>query len=144
MIRKTIGIAVCLLCAGNFLLAQNKMSTRSKNVQIIDTAFYMPQLNRYRRVWIYLPESYADTKRKYPVLYMHDGQNVFDEATSFSGEWGVDETLDSMSDEIEETIVVAIDNGGEHRLNEYAPYDTVLKNEKGAMFSVTSINLKLS
>jgi predicted alpha/beta superfamily hydrolase len=95
-------------------------SSASRNVHIVDTAFYIPQLNRYRRIWIYLPENYSATKKRYPVLYMHDGQNVFDNATSFSGEWGIDETLDQKKADL---IVVAIDNGGDKRLNEYAPYD---------------------
>jgi predicted alpha/beta superfamily hydrolase len=55
---------------------------------------------------------------------MHDGQNVFDDATSFSGEWGVDECLDSMKIKC---IVVAIDNGADKRINEYCPYDFSLK-----------------
>jgi predicted alpha/beta superfamily hydrolase len=54
---------------------------------------------------------------------MHDGQNVFDEATSAYGEWGVDEALDTLGAQHKEIIVVAIDNGGEKRLNEYSPYD---------------------
>ena len=54
---------------------------------------------------------------------MHDGQNVFDAATSFSGEWGVDESLDTLGPEVGESIVVAIDNGGDKRINEYSPYD---------------------
>src|SRR5688572_8047759 len=66
--------------------SQPRKSTANKNVQVIDTAFFIPQLNRTRRVWIYLPPSYSSSTRKYPVLYMHDGQNVFDDATSFSGE----------------------------------------------------------
>jgi len=101
-----------------------KKSTAGKNVKIIDTAFLIPQLNRVRRVWVYLPESYATGKRKYPVLYMHDGQNVFDEATAFAGEWGVDETLDTLGPETKECIVVAIDHGAAKRLNEYNPYNT--------------------
>ncbi len=100
-----------------------KETTASKNVHILDTAFYMPQLNRHRRVWIYLPESYTNSRKKYPVLYMHDGQNVFDAATSAYGEWGVDEALDTLSITYGETIVVAIDNGGEKRINEYSPFD---------------------
>lgn len=100
-----------------------KESTANKNVHILDTAFFIPQLNRHRRVWIYLPSSYESSKKKYPVLYMHDGQNVFDAATSFSGEWGVDEALDTLSKEYGESIVVAVDNGGDKRLNEYSPYD---------------------
>ena len=100
---------------------EQKKSTASKNVHILDSNFYIPQLDRHRRIWIYLPESYISSKKRYPVLYMHDGQNVFDAATSFSGEWGVDETLDSIN--AKECIVVAIDNGGDKRLNEYCPYD---------------------
>ena len=100
-----------------------KNSTASKNVSIFDTAFYMPQLNRYRTIRVYVPGSYATTRKKYPVLYLHDGQNVFDDSTAFSGEWGVDEAMDTLGPRIGESIVVAIDHGGEKRLNEYAPYD---------------------
>jgi len=101
--------------------AKPKTSTASKNVQVIDTAFLIPQLKRTRRIWIYLPPGYADSKTAYPVMYMHDGQNVFDDATSYSGEWGVDEFLDSTR--LRKCIVVAIDNGGVKRMNEYNPYD---------------------
>lgn len=98
-----------------------KTASTSKNVWIIDTAFYMPQLRRYRRVWLYLPEEYHRSKRHYPVLYMHDGQNLFEEWSSFSGEWGIDETLDALRGKC---IVVAIDNGGERRMSEYSFHDT--------------------
>ena len=54
---------------------------------------------------------------------MQDGQNVFDDSTSFAGEWGVDETLDSLSRYRKEIIVVAVDHGGAKRINEYCPYD---------------------
>lgn len=96
-----------------------RKSTASKNVTIIDTTFLIPQLKRTRRVWVYLPANY--TKYRYPVLYMHDGQNVFDEATSFAGEWGVDEFLDSTT--LQSCIIVAVDNGGDKRMSEYNPYD---------------------
>jgi predicted alpha/beta superfamily hydrolase len=102
---------------------KEKQSTASKNVHIADDSFYIPQLDRYRRVWIYLPESYRTSKQKYPVLYMHDGQNVFDDATSAYGEWGVDEALDTLGPKRKEIIVVGIDNGDNKRLNEYSPYD---------------------
>lgn len=100
-----------------------KKSTANKNVRIIDTAFLIPQLDRTRRVWVYLPPSYSSSSKKYPVMYMHDGQNVFDDATSFSGEWGVDEALDTLGLKYKECLVVGIDNGGDKRLNEYCPYD---------------------
>lgn len=102
---------------------KEKHSTASKNVHVVDESFYIPQLDRYRKVWIYLPESYSSSTKKYPVLYMHDGQNVFDEATSAYGEWGVDEALDSLGKQHKEIIVVAVDNGGDKRMNEYSPYD---------------------
>jgi predicted alpha/beta superfamily hydrolase len=101
-------------------VAGSRKSTAGKNVRILDTAFAIPQLQRTRRIWIYLPQDYESSFRRYPVLYMHDGQNVFDDATSFTGEWGVDEGMDTM---MRKCIVVAIDNGGSRRLNEYCPYD---------------------
>ncbi|MCB0838664.1 MAG: T9SS type A sorting domain-containing protein, partial [Bacteroidetes bacterium] len=59
----------------------------------------------------------------YPVLYMHDGQNLFDDATSFSGEWEVDETLNQLHQEGDYgVIVVGIENGGSTRLDEYSPW----------------------
>jgi metallo-beta-lactamase class B len=55
---------------------------------------------------------------------MHDGQNVFDEATSYVGEWGVDETLDSLHAAGElSLIVVAVDHGGSRRFDEYSPWN---------------------
>lgn len=102
---------------------KERVSTASKNVHILDSSFYIPQLDRYRRIWIYLPENYQASKKTYPVLYMQDGQNVFDDATSGFGEWGVDEGLDGLGAKHKEIIVVAVDNGGDKRLNEYSPYD---------------------
>ncbi|MBV9880004.1 MAG: hypothetical protein JO180_05875 [Gemmatirosa sp.] len=98
-------------------------STASRSVSIVSAAFAMPQLHRTRRVWLYLPPGYATSRRRYPVLYVHDGQNVFDAATSFAGEWGVDETLDSLHARGGRgAIVVAVDNDGAHRLDEYDPW----------------------
>lgn len=96
--------------------------TASANVRIIDTSFYMPQLGRSRKIAIYLPAGYEKSTRRYPVLYLHDGQNVFDEFTSGFGEWGVDECLDSLIGKGKKAcIVVAIDNGPK-RLTEYNPF----------------------
>lgn len=98
-------------------------STASENVEILTDSFYIPQLNRYRRVWIYLPPDYNETSYGYPVLYMHDGQNVFDAKTSFAGEWKIDETLNELHEKGDSgIIVVAIDNGGSNRTAEYTPW----------------------
>ena len=90
--------------------------TAGPTVSVINEAFEIPQLGRTRRVWIYLPRDYSSTTARYPVLFMHDGQNVFDNATSFVGEWGVDETLDSLAAlGKKRVIVVAVDHGGDKR-----------------------------
>jgi predicted alpha/beta superfamily hydrolase len=122
------------------LILKPKDSTASKNVHIIDTAFYIPQLNRYRRIWIYLPPSYSLTRKKFPVLYMQDGQNIFDNATSFAGEWGIDEAIDSMSAQYGEMIVVGIDNGGQHRMSEYSPFDTKYGKAEGDAYVDFMVN----
>ncbi len=98
-------------------------STAAENVSIIDENFYMPQLDRTRRIWIYLPPNYDNSNDSYPVLYMHDGQNVFDTFTAYAGEWEVDETLNDLAEEgYNVPIVVGIDNGGTERMNEYNPW----------------------
>lgn len=101
-----------------------KPNTATAQVQVLDTSFFILQLNRYRRVWVYLPKTYNFLKGKfYPVLYMQDGQNLFNERTAAFGEWGVDECLDTLQQQTnKDCIVVGIDNG-EHRVTEYDPYD---------------------
>src|SRR6185436_3110634 len=88
-------------------------------------AFRSRILGNRRDILVYLPPGYRRFSRKrYPVLYLHDGQNVFDAATSFAGvEWGVDESAERLIKEnlIEPLIVVAVANTGEQRIHEYAP-----------------------
>ena len=88
-------------------------------------AFPSKILGNRRDVLVYLPRGYRRfSRRRYPVLYLQDGQNVFDAATSFSGvEWGVDEAAERLIKEnlIEPLIVVAVANTGEQRIDEYAP-----------------------
>lgn len=100
-----------------------KTSTAAKNVHLISDSFLIPELGRTRRIWIYLPPDYENGKKKYPVIYMQDGQNLFDESTSFSGEWEIDETLNLLFSEGDYgAIVVGVDNGGSHRIDEYTPW----------------------
>ncbi len=96
-------------------------STAASNVTILDDDFWMPQLNRSRKIWLYLPPDYATSTKFYPVLYMHDGQNLFDASTSFTGEWKVDETLNALHAAGDwGCIVVGIENGGATRHLEYS------------------------
>ncbi|MDA3944482.1 MAG: alpha/beta hydrolase-fold protein [Bacteroidetes bacterium] len=98
-------------------------STASENVSILADNFFMPPLNRSRRIWVYLPPDYDNSIKRYSVLYMHDGQNLFDRATAFAGEWAVDESLNELFTQgFEVPIVIGIDNGSAHRIDEYCPW----------------------
>ena len=107
---------------------EQKVSTKSANVSILKKEFIIENLNDIsHKVWVYLPPNYENSDEKYPVIYMHDAQNLFDDATSFVGEWDVDGTLNTLYEKTGKGfIVVAVENGGEKRIEEYTPY----KNEK--------------
>lgn len=81
-----------------------------------------PRLHNRRDIFVYLPPSYPHSQQPYPVLYMHDGQNLFDNALSFAGEWRVDETMERLSRQQLEAIVVGIPNMGQQRMDEYSPF----------------------
>ncbi len=95
-----------------------------ENLEVLDDAFFMPQLDRTRRVRVLLPGNYADEPDlHYPVLYMHDGQNLFSAQESFAGEWEVDEAMAAFEAEgYPGALIVAVDNGGVNRIDEYTPY----------------------
>lgn len=113
-----------LLLLSSSICAQERKSTASKNVSILHNEIEMPGLDRSRAIRLYLPPNYDESKSDYPVLYMHDGQNLFDDATSFVGEWGVDEILDQLYEKQGfELIVVGIDNGQAKRMSELSPWE---------------------
>jgi len=104
------------------------------NRMILLSDFNMPQLGRRRIIRIYLPADYDTGNKHYPVIYMHDGQNVFEPERCISGmSWQAAEHLDLLQaqGEIDGVIVVAVDNSPLHdglgRMNEYSPwpYNTV-------------------
>ncbi|MCP4417668.1 MAG: alpha/beta hydrolase [Chloroflexi bacterium] len=107
----------------------------SGNIKIAQNV-YSPQLDNQRDILVYLPPSYNSSKAHYPVLYMHDGYNLFDEATSYTGEWHVDETMEYLSTtENLEAIIVGIPNMGIERLAEYSPFvDETYGGGKGDMY----------
>jgi predicted alpha/beta superfamily hydrolase len=91
-------------------------------LEIVDD-FASPQLGNKRKLRIWLPAGYdANPGKRYPVLYMHDGQNLFDEKTAYSTEWHVDEVADRLAatGRMREIIVVGIDNTPD-RAHEYTP-----------------------
>jgi alpha-glucosidase len=97
--------------------------TATENVSVLPYPFLIPELERQRTVRLYLPPNYENESQSYPVIYMHDGQNLFDEATAHAQEWNVDESLNTLAKATgRKFIVVAIDNGGEFRMNELSPW----------------------
>jgi alpha-glucosidase len=98
-----------------------QQSTASKQVSTF--TIDAPQLESKKKIWLYLPKNYETSTKRYPVIYMHDAQNLFDAQTSYVGEWNIDEKLDSLNAQV---IVVGIEHGNEKRLEELTPY----KNEK--------------
>jgi predicted alpha/beta superfamily hydrolase len=90
-----------------------------------------------RMLRVLVPANYFsphNAHRSYPVLYLQDGQNLFDETTSPKGEWHVDETVEHLVGgfKIPPMFVVGIDNGGETRSSEYLPYPDPLNSKDGA------------
>jgi predicted alpha/beta superfamily hydrolase len=82
-----------------------------------------PELGNRRDILVYLPASYEKTDRAYPVIYMHDGQNLFDPRTSFAGDWGVDVAMARAPRAGRRAIVVGVPNMGTDRMREYSPFD---------------------
>lgn len=97
-----------------------------------------------RRLLVYLPPSYGRGIAHYPALYMHDGQNLFDAFGSYSGEWQVDETMEALSAEGIEAIVVGIANAGSGRAVDYSAHVHSLYGGGGAdayiAFLVNEVN----
>jgi isoamylase len=95
------------------------------NVQHLDR-IEGPRSEDARDLLVYLPRSYdSDPGRRYPVIYMQDGQNLFDEHTSFGSDWRADETMEALAPEGVEAILVGIPNAGENRIHEYSPFEDV-------------------
>lgn len=91
-------------------------------IRLIDNSFEIPQLGKKRRIWALLPYNYFDTDKRFPVLYLQDAQNLFDDGAPF-GNWSIDRHLTQLAKAgFGDLIVIAIDHGGRERIQEYSPY----------------------
>jgi predicted alpha/beta superfamily hydrolase len=90
-------------------------------------AQYSPQLHNLRDIYVCLPPTYdARPAARFPVVYMPDGQNLFDRVASDTGrEWRVDETIEALSGEGLEAIVVGIQSVGRFRYVEHNPFPSL-------------------
>ena len=98
-----------------------RSSRRSGTLQTI-AAVHSPELGNVRDVHVYLPPSYFDGAARYPVVYLQDGQNLFDPRLSFAGAWGADAAADAAARLGYEAILVGVSNVGYARVDEYSPF----------------------
>ncbi len=87
--------------------------------EVISEKFYIPQLDRYRKIWALLPHDYHTSEKSYPVLYLQDAQNLFNEGSGF-GNWEIDKKLSILAEYGRgDIIIIAIEHGSEDRIKEY-------------------------
>lgn len=87
--------------------------------EVISEKFYIPQLERYRKIWAVLPYDYHTSDKEYPVLYLQDAQNLFNEGSGY-GNWEIDKKLSILAEYGRgDIIVIAIEHGSEERIKEY-------------------------
>jgi len=107
-------------------LQNQRIASLTGNIEKL-AGFESKVLQNRRNISVYLPPQYrTESERRFPVLYMHDGQNIFDGSTSYipNQEWRADEAAEALigAGLIEPIIIVGIDNGGMERANEYLPW----------------------
>ncbi len=103
-------------------------------VKLISDEFEIPQLNKKRKIWALLPHDYDNSNEDYPVLYLQDAQNLFNEKAEF-GNWEIDKKLAVMSEyNIGKIIVIAIEHADKDRIKEYNVGKTVLGSGQGKQY----------
>lgn len=104
-------------------------------VELIDEEFYIPQLDKTRKVWALLPYGYYKSKKRYPVLYLQDAQNLFNEGSKF-GNWEIDKKLSILAEyQRGDIIVIAIEHGDDDRISEFVFQNPKLtKNAEGKKY----------
>lgn len=91
-------------------------------IKVIEEAYEIPHLNATRKISALLPYDYYQTDKRYPVLYLQDGQNLFNPMAPF-GDWAIDKSLGKLAEKgLSDIIIIAIDHGEKERINEYLPY----------------------
>jgi len=103
--------------------------------EIISEKFFIPQLNRTRKIWALLPHDYRETEKTYPVLYLQDAQNLFNEGSPF-GNWEIDQKMSILTEYGRgDVIIIAIENGSEDRIKEYVlDNESITQNAEGKKY----------
>lgn len=91
-------------------------------IEVIEEAYEIPHLDATRKISALLPHDYYKSEKRYPVLYLQDGQNLFNPLAPY-GDWAIDKSMAKLAEEgLSDLIIIAIDHGEEERINEYLPY----------------------
>ncbi|MCE2942338.1 MAG: alpha/beta hydrolase [Gemmatimonadota bacterium] len=104
-------------------LARFRRRRRRPGTHVTLRGVYSPGLGNRRDLHVYLPAGYAEGDQRYPVVYLHDGQNLFDPRLSFAGAWGADTAADATARLGWEAILVGVANGQAQRADEYSPFN---------------------
>jgi predicted alpha/beta superfamily hydrolase len=94
-------------------------------INVLSEAYFMPQLDRTRRIFVLLPHDYdKNPGKRYPVLYLQDAQNLFNPQSAY-GNWGIDRSLAALAERgLGDIIVVAVEHGHGERISEFSPIRT--------------------
>lgn len=150
-IKKTIFFVCFLVFVFPILYSLEKKTTVvGGKLEIFELSSADFDSGKARKIRVWLPNTYFDnetTNYEFPVFYMHDGQNLFDNVTSYLGEWQIDETILSLINKNHYgSIVVGIDNG-EGRFDEYSPdikidekYKSFFSSSKADQYSYFIVN----
>ncbi len=118
-------------------IASGRQTTEYRDLTVVGTVRRLqvaggagPAAGMMRDLIVWLPPDYDNAEnvnRQYPVLYMFDGQNLFDRAPGGPEEWQVDETASRLIEQgaIPPMIIVGIPHAGSHRIAEYLPFDVL-------------------
>lgn len=91
-------------------------------IKVIEEAYEIPHLNATRKISALLPHDYYRTDKRYPVLYLQDGQNLFNPLAPY-GDWAIDKSMAKLAEQgFGDLIIIAVDHGEEERISEYLPY----------------------
>lgn len=141
--KKTLLLIACLLCIYVGIMAQNLPKVSSGIIQRIDS--FQSKFISSRNIDIWLPKDYSPSK-KYAVLYMHDGQMLYDASTTWNkSSWDVDDVLSQLisNKKINDVIVVGIWNGGNTRHSDYfpqKPFESLSNEQKELIYSAARNN----
>lgn len=103
-------------------------------VLLISDEFEIPQLNKTRKIWALLPHDYDSSGESYPVMYLQDAQNLFNEDAPY-GNWEIDKKLAVMAEyKIGKIIIIAIEHAEEERIKEFNVGKTVLGKGQGKQY----------